>query len=121
MRLDCRVQIDISDDLSIYNHERLVLEKRARIIERPARPEYHRLLNIMKLHPEPTAITERTPHRLRTMMQVHNNLIDTVAGEIFGDVADERLSKNRYRGFSAVFSEWPKACAVTGRKNDRAH
>ena len=55
------------------------------------------------------------------MVQVHYDLVDTIAGEIFGDVANEWLSENRYRGFSAVFSEWPEACAVTGGKNDRPH
>ena len=54
-------------------------------------------------------------------MQVHHYLIDAVTGEIFGDVSDEWFSENWQRGFGAVFSEWPKACAVTGRKNDRAH
>jgi hypothetical protein len=55
------------------------------------------------------------------MMQVNYNLIDSVAGEIFSDIADEWLSKYWNCGFGAVFSEWPKACAVTGRKNDCAH
>jgi len=54
-------------------------------------------------------------------MQVHDDLIDAVAGEIFGDVTNEWFSENWKRGLGAVFSEWPKACAVPGRKNDRAH
>src|SRR6185436_19431862 len=83
--------------------------------------EYDRLFNVMKLHTETTTITECSSHRLRTMMQVHHDLIDAIAGEIFGDITDQRFSEDRYRGFGAVFSEWPKACAVAGRKNDRAH
>ncbi len=55
------------------------------------------------------------------MMQVNDDLVDAVAGEIFGDITDERFTENRYRGFSAVFGEWPEPCAVTGGKNDRAH
>src|SRR4051794_4052578 len=121
MCLECGVQIDVSDELSINDDERLVLEERARVVERAARAEYHRLFNVMKLHTEATAITERAPHRVRTMMQVHDDLIDTVASEIFSDVSDERLSEDGNRGFGAVFSEWPKACAVAGRKNDCAH
>lgn len=54
-------------------------------------------------------------------MQVHHDLIDPIAGEIFGDIANEWFSQNWYRGFSAVFSEWPEARTVTGRKNDCAH
>jgi hypothetical protein len=55
------------------------------------------------------------------MMQVHHDLIDAIAGEVFRDIADERLSEDRYGGFGAVFSEWPETCAVAGRKNNRAH
>ena len=54
-------------------------------------------------------------------MKIDYNLIDSVAGEILGDITDEWLSENWNCGFGAVFSEWPKACAVAGRKNDRAH
>ena len=121
MSLERGIQIDVSDDLSVDDDKRLVLEERARVVERAARAEYHRLFNVMKLHAETTAIAERSSHRLGTMMQVHHDLIDAVAGEIFGDVTDEWFSEDRYRGFGAVFSEWPKACAVAGRKNDRAH
>jgi hypothetical protein len=46
----------------------------------------------MKLHPEATAIAERSSHRIRSMMKVHHDLIDSVASEIFGDVTDEWLS-----------------------------
>ena len=121
MSLERGVQIDVSDDLSVDDDKRLVFEKLARVIERAARAEYHRFFNVMKLHAKAAAIAERASNRLGTMMQVHDDLIDAVAGEIFGDVTDEWFSENRYGGFSAVFSEWPKACAVTGGKNDRAH
>src|SRR5690242_11736362 len=121
MCVECGIQIDVSDDLSIDDDERLTLEECARVVERTARAEYHPLLDVMKLHTEATAITERAPHRLGTMMEVHDDLIDTVSGQIFGDVSDERFSENWKRGLGAVFSEWPKPCAVAGRKNDRAH
>src|SRR6185369_12143018 len=121
MGLDRGIQIDVGDDLSVDDDKRIVLEECARVVERAARAEYHRLFNVIKLHPETAAITERSSHRLRTMMQVHDDLIDAIAGEILGDVTDKRFSQNRYRGFGAVFSEWPKACTVAGRKNNRAH
>src|SRR5262249_40432330 len=121
MCLERRVQIDVSNDLSIDHDERLVLEKLARVVERAAGAEYHRLLHVIQFHPDAAAISQHAPHRLRTMMQVHDNLIDTVAGQVFGDISNERFSENWYCGLGAVFSEWPKACAVAGRKNDRAH
>jgi hypothetical protein len=46
----------------------------------------------MQLHPKTTAITQRAPHRLRPVMQVHNDLIDSVTSEILGDITDERFS-----------------------------
>src|SRR5574338_734067 len=75
----------------------------------------------MKLNAEATAIAKCTSYRVRTMMQVHDDLIDTVAGEIFRDVTDEWFAENRNGGLGAIFSEWPEACTVTGGKNDRAH
>ena len=121
MSLQRCFQVDISDDLSVDHDERLVLEELARVVERTAGSEYLGFFNIMKLYAEPAAIAEGSSYRLRPMMQVHDDLIDAVAGEIFGDVTDERFSEDWYRGFGSVFSEWPKACAVAGRKNDRAH
>ena len=121
MSLERCFQVDISDDLSVDDDKRLVLEELARVVERTAGSEYLGFFNIMKLYAEPAAIAEGSSYRLRTMMQVHDDLIDAVAGEIFGDVTDERFSEDWYRGFGSVFSEWPKACAVAGRKNDRAH
>ena len=97
------------------------VQKGAGVVDCAARAEYYRLFNVMKLHTEATAITKRSPNRLGTMMQVHDDLIDTIRGQVFGDVSNEWFSEDWNRGFGAVFSEWPKACAVAGRKNDRAH
>src|SRR6185369_7770436 len=102
MCLDRGIQIDVSNDLPVDDDKRILLEERARVVERATRAEYHGLLNIMKLHTETTTIAERASHRLRTMMQVHHDLIDAIAGEIFGDITDKRLSQDRYRGFGAV-------------------
>src|SRR5215213_1764255 len=121
MCLERRRQIDVSDDFAVHDDKRLVLEELARVVERAARAQYLRFFNVMKLHAEPTAVAECTSHGLRTMMQVHDDLIDAVACEILGDVTDEWFSQDWYRGFGAVFSEWPKACAIAGRKNDGAH
>jgi hypothetical protein len=46
----------------------------------------------MKPHPEATAISECSSHRLRPMMEVHHDLIDAIAGQILSDIADERFA-----------------------------
>jgi hypothetical protein len=102
-------------------YERRSLKELACVVERAAGAKDLRLLHVIEFDAEATAIAQGSLDRLGPMVQVHHNLIDTVAGEIFSHVANERFSKNRYRGFSAVFGEWPEACAVTGGKNNRAH
>ncbi len=54
-------------------------------------------------------------------MQVHDDLVETVSGDVLRDVTDERFAKNRNCGFGAIFGERPETCAVTGGKNYRAH
>ena len=46
-------------------------------------------------------------------MQVNYDLIETVAGEILSDIPDKWFAENWDCGLGSVFSEWPKACAVT--------
>src|SRR6185369_15343193 len=43
MRIERGVQIDVSDDLTVDDDERLVFEEGARVVERAAGAEYHRL------------------------------------------------------------------------------
>src|SRR5687767_6343887 len=121
MSLERGVQIDVGDDLSVDDDKRLLFEELACVVECAAGPEDHWFFNIIEFDSEATAIPQRAPDRLGTVMQVHHDLVNTITGKIFGDVANERFSENRYRGFSAVFGEWPESCAVTGGKNDRAH
>ncbi len=92
MSLERSIQIDIGDDLSVDDDERLTFEKLSRVIESATRAEDYRLFNVMQLDAEATAITQRTPHRLRPVMQVHHDLVDTVTGEILGNITDERFS-----------------------------
>jgi len=92
MSLDRSLQVDIGNDLPVDDDERLAFKKLSRVIERTARPENYRFFNVMQLDAKTTAITQRTPHRLRPVMKVHHDLIDSIRGEILGDITDEWFS-----------------------------
>jgi len=82
MRFQRGSQIDVRYDLSIDDDERLAFEKLARVVERSAGPEYHRFFDVVKLDAECTAVAKCSSHRLRTMMQVDDDLVDTVRRDI---------------------------------------
>src|ERR1041384_8131198 len=102
MSFDRGVEIDIRNDLAVDDDKRLALEELARVVERATRPEDHRFLDVMKFDSETTAVTQRPPHRLRTVMQVNDDLVDAIRGEVLGDITDEGFSHDWQAGFSTV-------------------
>src|SRR5262249_52967169 len=55
------------------------------------------------------------------MMKIDNDLPNPIASQVFGDVANERFTKDGYCGLGPVLGEWPESSAVTGGKYHCTH
>jgi hypothetical protein len=55
------------------------------------------------------------------MVKIHYDLGDAKARQVFGDIADQRLSQNRQRGLCSIGSQRPEPFAVSGRENHCFH
>ena len=57
---------------------------------------------VIDMHAETRAVAERFHHRFGLMMQVDDEFTKTEFGDIFGDIADQRLAQKWNRRFGAV-------------------
>ena len=121
MRLDRRAQVDVGDQLSVNNHERLSADHFARVIERAAGSQDNRLMNILQPNAELAAVTQRRAHRLWPVMQVDDYILDALLREILRHIAHQRLSQDGQRRLRSIGSQRPKPLAETGRENHRFH
>src|SRR5688572_13614716 len=121
VRVERCFQIDVGDDLSVDDEKRIAIEELTRVVERATGAEDLRFFNVVQLHSEAAAVAEGLAHRLRAVMQVDDDLVKAIRGQIFRHVTDKRFTKNGNRGFRAIFGKRPEACAVTGGQNYRTH
>src|ERR671919_1846882 len=71
-----RAQVNISNDLSVDDHECLMFEELTRVVESSTGPKYQRLFNVMKLHAKLASIAKRSSHGFGAVMQINDDLID---------------------------------------------
>src|SRR6185369_3252196 len=121
MGFECGAQIDVGNDLAVDREKGFVVEKLAGVVESPARAENHRFFDVVQLHAKLAAVAQCRADRLWPVMQVDDDVVETVARDVLRDVPDERFAEDWNCGLGAIFSERPKTCAVTGGKNYRAH
>src|SRR6185369_8301271 len=103
MCLKSRVQIDVCDYLSIDDNKCVVAEKIASVVERTTCTENYRLFNVGKFHAKCTAISQGGANRLRSMMEIDDNLVQTILDQVFSDVADEWFTEDGNGRLGPIF------------------
>ena len=121
MRLQRAAKIDVGNNLSVNDDKSLVFEKFARVIQRAAGAEDHRLVNIRQPQAKATAIAKRCAHRLWLMMKIDHRFVDALRSQIFSHVTDQRLSQNGQRWFGPVGGQRPEPFAKARSEDHCLH
>ena len=99
----------------------VAVEEVAGVADGAARAEDDRLLDVVEAHAEGAPVAERFADGLGLVVQVDDDVVEPVAGQVLGDVADERPPPERDCGLGAVNRQRPQPRPVARGKNHRTH
>src|SRR5437867_5313921 len=122
MGFDRRSQIDVGNDLSVDDHERLIVQKLASFIQGAGSAEYIRFFaSVLNMYSELLTVAESANHRVRLMVKIYDDVSYSEAADIFGNIADKRLPEKWDGRLCPVYGEGKQPRAEPGSQDHRFH
>ena len=120
MRRELRGEIKIGENVAV-EHEEPLVEQILGELQRPARAERARLLEVPQVDPERGAVAQHALNAIRHEPAPQNHVIDAMAAEPLEHVRDERAPHQRDHRLGDRRGQRTQAGAFTAREDQRLH
>ena len=117
---DLRADVDVGQDVAV-EHQEAVVEQRLRELQRAARAERDRFLDVAQPHAERRPVAEHVAHPGREVAAAHDDVVDVVMAQPVDHEGDEGPVDERHDGLRHGRGERPQPRALPAGEDQRLH